>query len=416
MVKRKIDYSDVVLDEPTERYLSTKKKSTADTYRGNLKRLQKFYGKPLTEFLKEEETQRKLNLERSLTEKVKYAEGTVREFIAWMQDLGYANNPIRGSLTAIQDMMRYYELPISFRDIDVPPPISRKKNGKYAWVIDELRQFVNAAPTHRDKAIILTMLQSGMAVNEICDLNYSDVKRELERGDLPLLLKLVRKKNSVQFKTLLGADAVKYLKLYLETRTDLDDESPLFTKWRSEERINKEAIETRLREMADGLDFIKVKPQEMNPARPHSLRSAFRSLLTGKTDGDLIKFWMGDEIGPKAGAYLNLHDDEHRERYMSIEKYISLWETSEQVIAGEKGGAVIERAYLDRLNRLEADNRSLNNLVGAMEQKIGEQESLLDTVINRLVWLEGADESPPGKWVREDGKWKFKLTDELTSR
>jgi len=45
-----------------------------------------------------------------------------------------------------------------------------------------------------------------------------------------------------------------------------------------------EAIDRRFRQIAQGLDFVEVKDHEMSPVRPHSLRSGFRSRLTGKAE------------------------------------------------------------------------------------------------------------------------------------
>lgn len=275
-----------------------------------------------------------------------------------------------------------------------------------------------AAPTYRDKALITTILQSGMGVMEIRNLNYGDVRKELADDKLPVLLKPIRQKNSVEFKTLLGADAVKFLRLYLETRGELKDEAPLFTKWRSESRIKEGAIETRLREIAKGLDFIEVRDQEFSPARPHSLRAAFRSRLTGKTDSDLIKFWMGDELGPKAGAYLNLPDEDHRKIYAGVEKYLSIETTSEQVKAGEiKNRTAVDRATLDRLNSLENDNRTLRNMVEEMADRAKEMDEVLQMITNRLVWLEGGEgEGEPPVMSKEDYDNYRKKARELKKR
>ena len=76
-------------------------------------------------------------------------------------------------------------------------------------------------------------------------MNYGDVEHGLISGELPLLLDLVRKKNSNQFKTLIGADAVRYLKLYLDTRGELKKNDPLFSKEDSNERINGQIIQAR---------------------------------------------------------------------------------------------------------------------------------------------------------------------------
>ena len=105
--------------------------------------------------------------------------------------------------------------------IKMPPQIEKEENEKHEWKIEHIKQFVDSAKSYRDKAIIMCMFQSGLAVNEICNLNYGDVKNELEAGILPLCLKLVRQKTGSKFKTFFGRDAVKYLKIYLSNLKDL---------------------------------------------------------------------------------------------------------------------------------------------------------------------------------------------------
>lgn len=383
----------IELDEVTERYLATKKESTAKTYRGNLKRFQVFLGDvTIHDFLLEEEKQRKLNFDRSVTEKVKHAEGVIRKYIGWLKEKGYANNPIRGSLTAIQDLMRHYELSISFRDIVVPPALTKDEiNGYgYEWVIADLRKFVDGLKSIQDKAIALVMAQSGMAVKEICRLNYGQVRRQLERGDLPVLIRHTRKKNGIPFKTLIGVDAIEYLSMYLKTRGELKDEDPLFIKSKDygDVRMTPDVIDSRFREVAKEVDFVEVKEGEVNPIRPHSLRAFFKSKLTGLMSEVQVKFWMGDKLTAKQRAYLKKNDEDNVELYKSIEKHISLWKTSEQVLAGEESGSMIEQSLIDRAGKLELDNQVLKGTIKDLEDTVAEMRKDLYQVLDRLMWWE----------------------------
>ncbi len=370
MVKKYIDLSKVELSNEVEQYLKAKKtKGTQVTYRGCLKRFRKFYDRPITEFFKEIDTQREKNKKLPPVERRRYFEETINDFVEWMQDLGYANNPIRGSLTALQNLLKYYDIPISYAFVKIPPPISKKTNHKHKWKIEEIKEFVAGAKSYRDKAIIMLMFQSGMAVGEICNLDYGDMIRELNSGELPLLIDVVREKNANEFKALIGADAVTYLKLYLGTRVNLDKKSPLFAKEGTEKRVTEGAIQMRLRELADKV--FGIDEGKMNPYRPHSLRSAFRSRLTGKTDGDLIKFWMGDVLGPKAGAYLNLPDEEHRALYKAIEHRLSIETTSEDVMVGRIGELKdIDKEYRDRLTGLEGGQKALIKSLTERDEEI----------------------------------------------
>lgn len=69
------------------------------------------------------------------------------------------------------------------------------------------------------------------------------------------------------------------------------------------------------------------------PCRPHSLRAACNSRLTGKIDRVLIEFWMGHSIAEEKRAYLKMPTDEMRELYMGAEKYLAIEQTSRKALA-----------------------------------------------------------------------------------
>jgi integrase len=253
------------------------------------------------------------------------------KFIDSQKKKGKANNTIRLYIAAIQNFLKYKNINVTISFIgNMPKPIAKKINGKHEWRIDQLRQFIEATKNYRDKAIIICMFQSGLAVNEICNLDYGDIQDEFEEGVLPICLKLVREKTSVEFKTFFGRDAVKYLRLYLATRKDLKPESPLFSKARirgGEERLTTSNIQQIFGQIAKDLPFIKQNGG-YNPARPHSLRAGFNSRLIGKIDGTLREFWMGHAINGVASAYLNMPTDELRKLYMTAEEYLKIEKTS----------------------------------------------------------------------------------------
>lgn len=389
MAKKLLDLSSVPISEEIIQYLNAKNKSTAKSYKSNLKRFRKFYGEPIPEFIKNVERNREENKSLSPTDRRRYFEETINEFIKWLQELGYSNNAVRGSMTALQNLFKYYEVPISYSFVKMPPPIPKKTNHKHKWHIEEIEKYVNGAKSYRDKAVILMMFQSGMAVNEICGLNYGDVSRELNSGELPLLIDVVRIKNSNEFKTLIGADSAKYLQLYLNTRINLTSGSPLFTKQGTEKRLTVGAIQMRLRELADNV--FGINKEEMNPYRPHSLRSAFRSRLTGRTDGDLIKFWMGDVLGPKAGAYLNLPDEEHRELYSVIENRLSI-ETISSNVNKEKEPE--ERISQDTLNKINGLMRLVSDQSAQIEALTQDIDDMMPhDLIARMTKIENTLES-----------------------
>lgn len=373
-----------------EEYLALKSKPTREIYASVYRAFLSFYenkygkGKGFGHFLDRifEE------LKKPMREQKRVAEIELTQFIDYLKDKGKSNNSIRLYFAAMQNFLKYKQVIVSMSFINVPAPVEKRINGKHEWKIEQIKQFVDAASNYRDKAIILCMFQSGLAVNEICDLNYGDVQDELEAGILPLCLKLVRQKTQVEFKTFFGRDAVKYLKLYLATRKDLRADSPLFTKERirgGEERVTPSAIQQSFSEIAKDLPFVKMNGG-YNPARPHSLRAAFNSRLMGKIDETLREFWMGHAIGSVSRAYLNMPTEDLRKLYMTAEEYLKIERSSREELdemANAKG--VVASVLAAEVRALEQKVKSLETLLNQLYEMRPEELRLLLREIDRLL-------------------------------
>lgn len=386
MPAQKVALNTVELGEAANRFLDTKTRSTKTAYKNCLRRFRYFYEKPLEKFIEEYETETEANKSRGIAERVRPCEQTLRRFVQWHIDHGYSNNATRQSMAALQNFMKYYGITISYDFIELPPPIPMKENEKHMWTLDQMREFIDTAEYLRDKAFIAVAFQSGLSIGDILDLNYGDIRRELEAGTMPLMIHTYRKKTGVEIKTFIGRDALYYLRLYLASRKDLKDSAPIFTMLGSRRRASKQAIQRQLREYAARLKFIYDEDLEngYNPARPHSLRSAFRSRLTGKMDGDLIEFFMGHDIGTEKKAYLNMPEDELRELYANHEHLLAIEKTSLDERIEAQGPRVTEKA-LDELAERVAELTRENV---TMKAELGETRNTLEAREERLSRLE----------------------------
>jgi integrase len=383
-----------------EEYLALKNKNTAQSYASGFIKFLAYYQ---TKHGKDADFSHFLDsifaeFKKPMREQKRVAEIEITQFIDYLKDKKLSNNSIRLYFAAIQNFLKYKQITVSLSFIGIPAPVEKKQNGKHEWKIEQIKQFVDAASNYRDKAIILCMFQSGLGENEICDLNYGDVMDELEAGILPLCLKLIRQKTSVEFKTFFGRDAVKYLKLYLATRKDLNVDSPLFTKERvrgGEARINPSAIQQSFSEIAKDLDFIKQNGG-YNPARPHSLRAAFNSRLINKIDPTLREFWMGHAIGGVAKAYLAMPTEEMRKLYMGAEEFLKIERSS--------------REELDETAKSrDMATMILEGKVKELEQRVKMHEKIFEQM-TEMSFEEFA------KWMQDKNRWEWQQQKEEDKR
>ncbi|MFH2109969.1 MAG: site-specific integrase [Candidatus Bathyarchaeota archaeon] len=377
----KFPTGDVHLDETATRFLKTKKPGTAKAYKVALRRFNYYYGRPLADFIQEIEQETEQNKNRSLTARIRPGEATTRGFIKWLEETGFAPKSARQSLAALQNYLKYYGVNLSLEFIQLPPDRPLKQNDKHEWTLDQVKQLVDACEYLRDKALVLTAFQSGLSLGDILKLDYRDIKREYEAGTLPLAMQGYREKTGVQVRTFIGADAVRYLRLYLKSREPLKDNAPLFTKLGTEKRLPRNAVCVMLRRYAEKLNFIYEEDLEnsFNPARAHSLRAAFRSRLTGKMDGQLIEFLMGHEIGQEKSTYINIPLDELREIYANYEHLLAVEKTSrdELTALSDSAQGISKAAFqnlTERVGQVEAENAELRAQLEEVQTWIRERE------------------------------------------
>jgi len=228
-----------------------------------LRSFQEFYGSgSLKDFLDRVEADQRLP--RDLRKRV--ARNTIRDFVSWLQKKGYAPKTIRAYVASVQSMAKYFDIPLSTRYTNLPSalPVSKKE----PWTIERITAFIDSLKMpHRAVAAII--LQNDLSLSDVLALGYGDIRHELEAGTVPLCLDLTRIKTDVPFMTFIGKWAVSLLKRHLKGVV-LEDEDKLF-------KVSQREIEQHFKRVAKSIveDY-----KGFNPARPHSLRAAFKTFLT----------------------------------------------------------------------------------------------------------------------------------------
>jgi hypothetical protein len=265
-------------------------------------------------------------------ERTRVMESEVNRFLTHLDEKGLSSGAVRAYYFKVKSFLKFKGFRLSTEFVNLPKYVPVKENQKHQWTLQQMQEFVDKAQSIRDKSFIMCSFQSGLDVDTLLKLSYGDIMKDLEANKLPVLIDVPqgRSKTGLPFKTFFGADAIFYLRLYLSTRGSLQHDSPLFTKAGSEERLTYNAIHKRIDALSQRLSFImEWERAGWNPTRIHSLRSAFKSCLTGRTSDDLIEFLMGHSIGSSAKHYINIAEKELRQLYADVEKYLSLHNTSQ---------------------------------------------------------------------------------------
>jgi integrase len=243
------------------------------------------------------------DLRRPRLEKTRVARKTLNAFIAHLQGEGFAPKTINAYIGAVQSLAKYYDIPLSTRYVNRPP--ARAIYKKYPWTIEEIGKFVSLMDNIQYKCIAACIVQSGLSISDLLGLKYGDIREEFEKGVVPLCLDLSRKKTNVPFLTFVGSWALGLLKQQLMDRP-LNDDTPIFM-------VTRRAVDSYFRRV--GVKF-GGGFSGRNPYSPHSLRAAFRTILSDhKVDPLYIEFWMGHKVPEQQIVYVSKSREGWRETY-----------------------------------------------------------------------------------------------------
>lgn len=175
---------------------------------------------------------------------------------------------------------------------------------------EEVYRIVDMASSLRDRAILLTLFQSGMRVNALCSLTYGDVQDQLDKDIITLKItrdidEKLNGSNVPFYYTFINGEGAVTLRQYCEVKHKRSTpDTPLFY------TRNKKAVSTGwvwyIVKMC--LERAGFDPKTM---WTHSLRKAFRKIVRqANIDDDDKEQLMGHSIRGSRQAYYDRKDVE----------------------------------------------------------------------------------------------------------
>lgn len=266
---------------------------------------------------------------------------------------------------------------------------------------EQVKVLVDHARTPRDRAIILTLFQSGMDVSTLCSLKYGDVAEGFDKDEHPLKLELYRPKTGVEYYTFLGKDAVQALRAYVADMkargVDFSNDASLFLKERGKQTLTTNLVQNMMKDVAvrSGLVDEKNNGKAFNPLSPHALRESFGSLMINSGVPDtIVDFWLGHSIGEMAEAYKGVQFESLKQIYLEREKLISISavevdveeiETKLRVEVEESKKELqkLVNGLATKSLRLEEENKDLRKRIQMTEEKLSKLERLIRETLER---------------------------------
>lgn len=185
---------------------------------------------------------------------------------------------------------------------------------------EQVKTLVDNARSLRDKAVVLTMFQSGVDASTLCGLTYGNISSYIQTNDpSPWKLDLYRSKTGVDYSTFLHDDAINAIKAYLKDAefrgVKFNNQTRLFLQVRQMKPMSSDLIASILKDVASRSGLIhKLAKEEVNPISPHALRESFSSLMLNSGVAEtIVDFWLGHEIETMAQAYKALQSNKVRD-------------------------------------------------------------------------------------------------------
>lgn len=407
------------------------KKTTREGYTDSLRAYTEFLNKTPKQIIIESEEDiksGKLMRERRVFDEI-------REFRESLESSDIAPMSIKARLTGVRSFFSFYniQLPVLPRSTTSARPL---KENREIPDKEDIRETLVVADT-LEKAIVLTGVSSGLAINEISNLTVKDFMDGYDKETEITTLHLVREKVGYEFYTFLTPEASRAIWEYIEYRGRTSDSKDrvrqnqlLKQRVKHDKRGNptgylfigkgipSEYLETENEREAEELRKLEPKTiqkiyRELNEkarksspsgkrnlVRSHNIRKFFNStLLANRAEIFFTDFLMGHQIDSTRDAYYRADPKSLREEYkkyipyLTIQKEINISESPEyikiksenEILARETAKATVERVEIQNLRieleevKKRKDNESelLNKIMDLMKQNPELQDAIL---------------------------------------
>lgn len=255
------------------------------------------------------------------------------DFVAWLRKTyGWEKSTASYAHAAVKCLIKYncrLRLTIGTTDRGIPkriPPIS---------LSDLIRMDEVASPQQR--WILRGLKDSGMSREDFAELTYAEIKEDFEKGYQYVHMNVIRRKESVQYETWLGPNAVRSLKAYLNIRKErgevIKNDTPLAVNEKTpHDKCKANSITQIIQRLGE---CVGVKTS------PHKIRKLFESSpMTPIANPILVKYWMGHKIATNV---------ESRYAIPNVDKQMELYEKAYAVIDVDKYGLEERVSAIEKL-------------------------------------------------------------------
>lgn len=406
------------------------KKTTREGYIDSLRAYTEFLDKTPEQIIKESEED--IRSGRLMRERKIFNE--LREFREYLEGSGIAPMSIKAKLTGVRSFFNYYNiiLPVLPRSATCARPLMENRA---IPTKEDIREALMVADPI-EKALVLTGVASGLAINEISNLKIDEFFKGYDSSSQITTLHLIREKVGYEFYTFLTPEASRAVLEYLEYRNRTSDSK----NWIRQNQLLKQRVRNDRRGNPIGYLFVgraipneyleeknekkaeelrKLNPKSIqkiyrelsekarksspagkrNLVRSHNVRKFFNStLLANRAELFFTDFLMGHQIDGTRDAYYRADPKALQEEYkkyvpyLTIQKALDISESPEyqqikkenQILQVETARHIVERSELREV-REELDKIKEMNSEKSKISKEFFASALMDSDVQQLI-------------------------------
>lgn len=380
--------------EEVERWLDGKSENSTKQYKKTLEKFCEFHELDPKELVLEARNFEPEDPERAHLEE-NPADKRLKKFYSHLMEKDVAKTSAQTYWRQIQSFYQNFGVDITVETPKAPDRV----NGQPEFAAADIKEMVMAARTARNQAIILVAFQAGIDPQEICRLDYRHVKPAVENDQWPYFMEKTRKKTKVRHHAPLLKDGVKALQRYLNQRSDIDADDPLFVK-KTGERIEPDTIRFIMRKIRDrAIDQIPEAQNvesEINPLAPKYLRKAFGIACENAGVNRIFKeYWLGHADSQYNGAYSGQITKQKQKEELEKVKPLLTTSTPKEELE-EK-----EAKQDERLNRLQKKIAEEREKRAALEEKLEKYKEELSETMGMAI-METLESHTVGKSYDEE--------------
>ncbi len=259
------------------------------------------------------------------------------KFKEFMRSKGYADKSFAAGMASVRSFYKNYDIVLPNGATRTKKAKPKKENQNFLSKADIQKILINAKNL-REKAVILIMSSSGMAINEIVNLQVKDIKIDSEGIST---VSVRRNKTDVDFTTFFGPEATEALKNYWEER-NRDPETQIIgrddyviTNYGNRHKggkMNKLIMCKHFRELGNeigyGSEAVGSGRKGYVKSRSHSFRKFFiTTLKNAGMPADKVEFMAGHARTDIDVAYNDIDINKLKELYKTYLPYLTFEKT-----------------------------------------------------------------------------------------